>query len=140
AVLTGGPGCGKSYTVRAVVALARAKPAQNALAAPPRRAAQRRAGASRLEAATPHRLLPLRRGGDPAFDRDHPLDVDLVVVDEVSMLDVLLANKLVKAIPPGAHLLFVGDVDQLPSVGAGEVLRDLLAADRLPRVRLTHVF
>jgi exodeoxyribonuclease V alpha subunit len=87
-----------------------------------------------------HRLLQLRPGGDAAFDRDHPLDADLVVVDEVSMLDVLLANKLIKAVPPGAHLLLVGDVDQLPSVGAGEVLRDLLAAERLPRVRLTHVF
>jgi AAA domain/Transposase len=90
--------------------------------------------------ATLHRLLQLRPGGDAAFDRDHPLDADLVVVDEASMLDVLLANKLIKAIPPGAHLLFVGDVDQLPSVGAGEVLRDLLAAERLPRVRLTKVF
>jgi exodeoxyribonuclease V alpha subunit len=66
------------------------------------------------------------------------LDADLVVVDEVSMLDVLLANKLVKAVAPGTHLLLVGDVDQLPSVGAGEVLRDLLAAERLPRVRLTR--
>jgi exodeoxyribonuclease V alpha subunit len=140
AVLTGGPGCGKSYTVRAVVALARAKRAEIALAAPTGRAAKRLAELAGLEAATLHRLLQLRPGGDAAFDRDHPLDADLVVVDEVSMLDVLLANKLVKAIPPGAHLLFVGDVDQLPSVGAGEVLRDLLAAERLPRVRLTKVF
>jgi exodeoxyribonuclease V alpha subunit len=140
AVLTGGPGCGKSYTVRAVVALARAKRAKIALAAPTGRAAKRLAELAGLEAATLHRLLQLRPGGDAAFDRDHPLDADLVVVDEASMLDVLLANKLVKAIPPGAHLLFVGDVDQLPSVGAGEVLRDLLAADRLPRVRLTHIF
>ena len=75
-----------------------------------------------------HRLLELRPGGDAAYDRDHPLDADLVVVDEASMLDLILANKLVKAVPPGAHLLLVGDVDQLPSVGAGEVLRDLLAA------------
>jgi exodeoxyribonuclease V alpha subunit len=140
AVLTGGPGCGKSYTVRAVVALARAKRAKIALAAPTGRAAKRLAELAGLEAATLHRLLQLRPGGDAAFDRDHPLNADLVVVDEASMLDVLLANKLVKAIPPGAHLLFVGDVDQLPSVGAGEVLRDLLAAERLPRVRLTHVF
>jgi exodeoxyribonuclease V alpha subunit len=140
AVLTGGPGCGKSYTVRAVVALARAKRAKVALAAPTGRAAKRLAELAGLKAATLHRLLQLRPGGDAAFDRDHPLDADLVVVDETSMLDVLLANKLVKAIPPGAHLLFVGDVDQLPSVGAGEVLRDLLAAERLPRVRLTHVF
>jgi len=140
AVLTGGPGCGKSYTVRAIVTLARAKHAKILLAAPTGRAAKRLGELAGLEAATLHRLLQLRPGGDAAFDRDHPLDADLVVVDEASMLDVLLANKLVKAIPPGAHLLFVGDVDQLPSVGAGEVLRDLLAADRLPRVRLTHVF
>jgi exodeoxyribonuclease V alpha subunit len=141
AVLTGGPGCGKSYTVRAIVTLARAKRARILLAAPTGRAAKRLAELGGLEAATLHRLLQLRPGGDAAFDRDHPLDADLVVVvDEVSMLDVLLANKLVKAIPPGAHLLFVGDVDQLPSVGAGEVLRDLLAAERLPRVRLTKVF
>ncbi|MGH9005129.1 MAG: AAA family ATPase, partial [Acidimicrobiia bacterium] len=140
AVLTGGPGCGKSYTVRAIVALARAKRAKILLAAPTGRAAKRLGELAGLEAATLHRLLQLRPGGDAAFDRDHPLDADLLVVDEVSMLDVLLANKLVKAIPPGAHLLFVGDVDQLPSVGAGEVLRDLLAADTLPRVRLTHVF
>jgi exodeoxyribonuclease V alpha subunit len=140
AVLTGGPGCGKSYTVRAIVALARAKHAKIALAAPTGRAAKRLAELAGLEAATLHRLLQLRPGGDAAFDRDHPLDADLVVVDEASMLDVLLANKLIKAVPAGAHLLLVGDVDQLPSVGAGEVLRDLLAAERLPRVRLTRVF
>jgi exodeoxyribonuclease V alpha subunit len=140
AVLTGGPGCGKSYTVRAIVTLARAKQAKIVLAAPTGRAAKRLSELAGLEAATLHRLLQLRPGGDAAFDRDHPLDADLVVVDETSMLDVLLANKLVKAVPPGAHLLLVGDVDQLPSVGAGEVLRDLLAAERLPRVRLTKVF
>jgi len=140
AVLTGGPGCGKSYTVRAIVTLARAKQAKILLAAPTGRAARRLSELAGLEAATLHRLLQLRPGGDAAFDRDHPLDADLVVVDEASMLDVLLANKLVKAVPPGAHLLVVGDVDQLPSVGAGEVLRDLLAAERLPRVRLTKVF
>jgi exodeoxyribonuclease V alpha subunit len=139
-VLTGGPGCGKSYTVRAIVTLARAKRAKVVLAAPTGRAAKRLSELAGLEAATLHRLLQLRPGGDAAFDREHPLDADLVVVDEASMLDVLLANKLVKAVPPGAHLLLVGDVDQLPSVGAGEVLRDLLAAERLPRVRLTKVF
>jgi exodeoxyribonuclease V alpha subunit len=140
AVLTGGPGCGKSYTVRAIVALARAKGAKIVLAAPTGRAAKRLSELAGLDAATLHRLLQLRPGGDAAFDRDHPLDADLVVIDETSMLDVLLANKLVKAVPSGAHLLLVGDVDQLPSVGAGEVLRDLLAAERLPRVRLTKVF
>ena len=122
-VLTGGPGCGKSYSVRAIVALARAKRAKVLLAAPTGLAARRLAELAGLEAATLHRLLQLRPGGDAAFDRDHPLDADLVVVDEASMLDVLLANKLVKAIPPGAHPLLVGDVDQLPSVGAGDTRR-----------------
>src|SRR5690606_31079333 len=82
----------------------------------------------------------LRPGGDPVHDADNPIDADLVVVDEVSMLDLILANKLVKAVATGAHLLLVGDVDQLPSVGAGEVLRDLLASDTLPSVRLTTIF
>ncbi|WP_267594488.1 SF1B family DNA helicase RecD2 [Carbonactinospora thermoautotrophica] len=140
AVLTGGPGCGKSFTVRSIVTLAAAKGAKIVLAAPTGRAAKRLAELTGHEAATVHRLLQLKPGGDAAFDRDNPLDADLLVVDEVSMLDLLLANKLVKAVPPGAHLLLVGDVDQLPSVGAGEVLRDLLAAEAIPRVRLTRVF
>ncbi|WP_062436548.1 SF1B family DNA helicase RecD2 [Herbidospora daliensis] len=140
AVLTGGPGCGKSFTVRSVVTLARAKRAKVILAAPTGRAAKRLAELTGHEATTVHRLLQLRPGGEPTFDRDNPLDADLVVVDEASMLDLLLANKLAKAVAPGAHLLFVGDVDQLPSVGAGEVLRDLLAAPDVPRVRLTQIF
>lgn len=140
AVLTGGPGCGKSFTVRSIVTLARAKRAKVILAAPTGRAAKRLAELTGHEATTVHRLLQLRPGGDPTFDRDNPLDADLVVVDEASMLDLLLANKLAKAVAPGAHLLFVGDVDQLPSVGAGEVLRDLLAAPDVPRVRLTQIF
>lgn len=141
AVLTGGPGCGKSFTVRSVVALAQAKKAKVVLAAPTGRAAKRLSELTGAEASTVHRLLELKPGGDAAYDRDRPLDADLVVVDEASMLDLLLANKLVKAVPPGAHLLFVGDVDQLPSVGAGEVLRDLLASDSpVPAVRLTRIF
>jgi exodeoxyribonuclease V alpha subunit len=140
AVLTGGPGCGKSFTVRSVVELARAKGARIVLAAPTGRAAKRLAELTGHEAATIHRLLALRPGGEPSFDATHPLDADLVVVDETSMVDVILANKLVKAVAPGAHLLLVGDVDQLPSVGAGEVLRDLLAAGSLPAVRLTKIF
>ncbi|WP_335992174.1 SF1B family DNA helicase RecD2 [Glycomyces sp. MUSA5-2] len=140
AVLTGGPGCGKSFTVSSIVALARAKGAKVMLAAPTGRAAKRLAELTGFEARTLHRMLELRPGGDAAYDRDNPLDVDLLVVDESSMLDTVLANKLVKAVPPGAHLLLVGDVDQLPSVGAGEVLRDLLAADTIPRVRLTQIF
>jgi exodeoxyribonuclease V alpha subunit len=140
AVLTGGPGCGKSFTVRSVVELARAKGAKVVLAAPTGRAAKRLAELTGHEAATIHRLLQLRPGGEPSFDASSPLDADLVVVDETSMVDVILANKLVKAVAPGAHLLLVGDVDQLPSVGAGEVLRDLLAAGSLPVVRLTKIF
>ncbi|CAL9519071.1 ATP-dependent RecD-like DNA helicase [Streptomyces sp. enrichment culture] len=141
AVLTGGPGCGKSFTVRSVVELARARRAKVVLAAPTGRAAKRLAELTGAEASTVHRLLELKPGGDAAYDRDRPLDADLVVVDEASMLDLLLANKLVKAVPPGAHLLLVGDVDQLPSVGAGEVLRDLLAdGSPVPAVRLTRIF
>ncbi|WP_236240767.1 ATP-dependent RecD-like DNA helicase [Streptomyces sp. CC228A] len=141
AVLTGGPGCGKSFTVRSIVELARAKRAKVVLAAPTGRAAKRLAELTGAEASTVHRLLELKPGGDAAYDRDRPLDADLVVVDEASMLDVLLANKLVKAVAPGAHLLLVGDVDQLPSVGAGEVLSDLLApGGPVPAVRLTRIF
>ncbi|MFC4909997.1 ATP-dependent RecD-like DNA helicase [Actinomadura gamaensis] len=141
AVLTGGPGCGKSFTVRSVVELAAAKKAKITLVAPTGRAAKRLAELTGHEAATVHRLLQLQPGGDAKFDQDNPLDTDLVVVDECSMVDLILANKLVKAVPPGAHLLLVGDVDQLPSVGAGEVLADLLAADEtVPRVRLTKIF
>ncbi|MEU0986785.1 ATP-dependent RecD-like DNA helicase [Streptomyces sp. NPDC005953] len=141
AVLTGGPGCGKSFTVRSVVELARAKKAKVVLAAPTGRAAKRLSELTGAEASTVHRLLELKPGGDAAYDRDRPLDADLVVVDEASMLDLLLANKLVKAVAPGAHLLLVGDVDQLPSVGAGEVLRDLLAdGGPIPSVRLTRIF
>jgi exodeoxyribonuclease V alpha subunit len=140
AVLTGGPGCGKSFTVRSIVELAAAKQAKILLVAPTGRAAKRLAELTGQPAATVHRLLKLQPGGEASYDRDNPLDVDLLVVDEASMLDLILANKLVKAVPPGAHLLLVGDVDQLPSVGAGEVLRDLLAAESIPRVRLTQVF
>ncbi|NJP68512.1 ATP-dependent RecD-like DNA helicase [Streptomyces spiramenti] len=141
AVLTGGPGCGKSFTVRSVVELARAKRAKVLLAAPTGRAAKRLSELTGAEASTVHRLLELKPGGDAAYDRDRPLEADLVVVDEASMLDLLLANKLVKAVAPGAHLLLVGDVDQLPSVGAGEVLRDLLAEPGpVPAVRLTRIF
>jgi exodeoxyribonuclease V alpha subunit len=140
AVLTGGPGCGKSFTVKSIITLAAAKKAKIVLAAPTGRAAKRLTELTGHPAATVHRLLQLRPGGEPTHDRDNPIEADLIVVDESSMLDLILANKLVKAVPPGAHLLLVGDVDQLPSVGAGEVLRDVLAADTIPRVRLTTIF
>ena len=141
AVLTGGPGCGKSFTVRSIVELAKSRKAKIVLTAPTGRAAKRLAELTAHEATTVHRLLQLQPGGNPKYDKDNPLDADLVVADESSMIDLILANKLVRAVPRGAHLLLVGDVDQLPSVGAGEVLRDLLAATEvIPRVRLTKIF
>lgn len=140
AVMTGGPGTGKSTTTRAIVLLAQARRARVLLAAPTGRAARRLGDLAGLPAVTLHRLLELRPGGQAAYDQDRPLEADLIVVDEASMLDLLLANALIKAVPPGAHLLLVGDADQLPSVGPGEVLRDLLESGALPAVRLTQVF
>jgi exodeoxyribonuclease V alpha subunit len=139
-ILTGGPGTGKTHTLRAVLTLARTKRLRCVLAAPTGRAAKRMQEATGWEASTLHRLLGLRPGGGATLGPDNPIDADLVVVDEVSMLDVLLANHLVKAIAPGTHLLLVGDPDQLPSVGAGNVLADLLASERFPVTRLTHIF
>ena len=139
-ILTGGPGTGKTHTLRAVLALARAKGLRCLLAAPTGRAAKRMDEVTGLAAATLHRLLELRPGGQAGRGLQNPLPADLVVVDEVSMLDALLANQLVKAVAPGAHLLLVGDPDQLPSVGAGNVLADLLRSERFPVTRLEHIF
>ncbi len=139
-VLTGGPGTGKSTTVRSIVTLARAKRGRVVLAAPTGRAAKRLSELTEHPAKTIHRLLKLQPGGSAAFDENNPLDADLVVVDETSMLDVYLFNTLVKAIPPGCHLLLVGDADQLPSVGPGNVLHDLIASEVVPVVRLEAVF
>jgi exodeoxyribonuclease V alpha subunit len=110
------------------------------LAAPTGRAAKRMTEATGLPAGTLHRVLELRPGGQAGRGRENPLGADLVVVDEVSMLDVLLANQLVKALPSGVHLLLVGDPDQLPSVGAGNVLTDLIRSGRFPITRLEHIF
>src|SRR5215212_8107568 len=139
-ILTGGPGTGKTHSLRAVLTLARAKGLRCQLAAPTGRAAKRMEEATGLPSGTLHRVLELRPGGKTGRDADNPLEADLIVVDEVSMLDALLANQLVKAVPRGAHLLLVGDPDQLPSVGAGDVLADLLRAERFPVTRLEHVF
>ncbi len=139
-ILTGGPGTGKTHTLRVLLALARAKGLRCALAAPTGRAAKRMAEATGHPASTLHRLLDLRPGGQGGRGQDRPLAVDLMAVDEASMLDVLLANQLVKALEPGTHLLLVGDPDQLPSVGAGEVLANLLRAGQFPVTRLTHLF
>src|SRR3954471_11596133 len=139
-ILTGGPGTGKTHTLRAILTLARAKRLRPLLAAPTGRAAKRMQEATGLDAGTLHRTLELRPGGKAGKGLDNPLDADLVVVDEVSMLDALLANQLVKAVAQGAHLLLVGDPDQLPSVGAGEVLADLLRSERFSVTRLVHIF
>jgi exodeoxyribonuclease V alpha subunit len=139
-ILTGGPGTGKTHTLRALLTLAHVKGLRCALAAPTGRAAKRMAEATGHPAGTLHRVLELRPGSQAGRGPEHPLAADLVIVDEASMLDTLLANQLVKALAPGTHLLLVGDPDQLPSVGAGEVLADLLRAGQFPVTRLTHLF
>jgi exodeoxyribonuclease V alpha subunit len=139
-IVTGGPGTGKTHSLRAILTLARAKGVRCLLAAPTGRAAKRMEEATGLSSGTLHRVLEIRPGGKAGRDADTPFDADLVVVDEVSMLDALLANQLAKAVRRGAHLLLVGDPDQLPSVGAGDVLADLLRSDRFPVTRLEHVF
>ncbi len=140
-VLTGGPGCGKTFTTRTIVALWKAMGKSILLAAPTGRAAQRLAEMTSREAKTLHRLLAF----DPKtmqfrHNEDTPLDAQAIVVDEASMLDLFLAHSFVKAIPPDAQVLIVGDIDQLPSVGPGMVLRDLIASEQIPVVRLTEVF
>lgn len=129
-VLTGGPGTGKTTSVRSIIRLAEAAGIKTVLASPTGRAAKRLSEATGRPAKTIHRLLEVKPAEGFAFTRneDNPLDADLVIVDEASMLDLILTNNLLKAIPAGAHVLFVGDVDQLPSVGAGNVLKDLIEA------------
>ncbi len=129
-VLTGGPGTGKTTVVRTILDLCEEAGAVALLAAPTGRAAKRMAEATGRAAKTVHRLLEFQPGAGFSFKRneEHPLRGDLLIVDEASMLDLLLTNSLLKAVPPGMSLLLVGDVDQLPSVGAGNVLGDVIAA------------
>jgi exodeoxyribonuclease V alpha subunit len=140
-ILTGGPGCGKTFTTRAIVALWKAMGKSILLAAPTGRAAQRLAEMTGREAKTIHRLLAF----DPKtmqfrYNENNPLEAQAIVVDEASMLDLFLAHSFVKAIPFQAQVLIVGDIDQLPSVGPGMVLRDMINAEKIPVVRLTEVF
>ena len=140
-VITGGPGVGKTTIVNAILRILAAKGARLVLCAPTGRAARRMTEASGFEARTIHRLLEV----DPAtggFRRnaDRPVDCDLLVVDEASMVDVPLMHALLKAVPDAAAILIVGDIDQLPSVGPGQVLADIIASTAVPVVRLTEVF
>jgi exodeoxyribonuclease V alpha subunit len=141
-VLTGGPGTGKTTAVRTVIRLLESRQFSYALAAPTGRAAKRLAEATGREAKTIHRLLEFKPQQGVQFQRneENPLDVDMLIVDEASMLDLLLTNHLLKAVPPESHLLLVGDVDQLPSVGAGNVLNDVIASGVAAVVRLTEIF
>lgn len=139
-VLTGGPGTGKTTTLQMVIAALEKEKFEYALASPTGRAAKRLSEATEREASTIHRLL----GFSPAvgFDRDddYPLEIDMLIVDEASMLDLLLLNSTIKALKPEAHLLLVGDVDQLPSVGAGNVLRDIIDSNISYVTRLETIF
>lgn len=140
-ILTGGPGTGKSRTVAAVVELVEARGRSVTLAAPTGRAAKRLEELTDAPASTVHRLLGAQgTSGDFARGEGWPLDEDVVVVDEVSMVDTELAAALLEACPDGAHVLLVGDPAQLPSIGAGRVLGDLLASGRIPTVELTTLY
>ncbi len=140
-VITGGPGVGKTTIVNAILRILAAKGVKLLLCAPTGRAAKRMTEATGFEAKTIHRLLEVDpKGGGFKRSADHPLDCNLLVVDETSMVDVILMQALMKAVPDPAALLIVGDIDQLPSVGPGQVLADIIASDAVPVVRLTEVF
>ncbi|HTR52395.1 MAG TPA: ATP-dependent RecD-like DNA helicase, partial [Kofleriaceae bacterium] len=140
-VITGGPGVGKTTIVKAIAHLARLGHRRVALAAPTGRASKRLAEATALEAMTIHRLLEYQPH-ESAFakNRENPLEADVIVVDEASMIDTPLFRALVTAVRPGAQLVLVGDVDQLPSVGPGQVLADVIASDAATVIRLTEIF
>ncbi len=140
-VLTGGPGTGKTTLIKGIVAILKKKGLRIQLAAPTGRAAKRLSEATAREAKTVHRLLEFNPQGH-AFSRnsDNPLALDLLIVDEASMLDITLSYNLLKAIPPKARLILVGDIDQLPSIGAGRVLADVIESGAVEVVRLNEIF
>lgn len=146
-IVTGGPGTGKTTMIKAMISYFTARGREISLAAPTGRAAKRMSEACGYEASTIHRLLELMGGpgedGSKArFDRneDNPLEADVVILDEMSMVDIFIFKALLSAIAPGTRLIMVGDVDQLPSVGPGQVLRDLVESDAFPVVRLNKIF
>lgn len=139
-VLTGGPGTGKTTTTQGIIAALKAMGLRILLAAPTGRAAKRMSEATGMEAKTIHRLLEYNPKDGYKRNDDNPLEGDALIVDECSMIDLLLMNNLMKAIPAGMRLVFVGDIDQLPSVGAGNVLRDIIDSKRIPVIRLTRIF
>jgi exodeoxyribonuclease V alpha subunit len=144
-VITGGPGTGKTTTINTIIKLMENRGYSIALAAPTGRASKRMSEMTGKEAKTLHRLLEIgyMDDGDQlqfARDESNPLDVDVVIVDETSMVDILLMNGLLKAISPGTRLIMVGDVDQLPSVGPGNVLKDIIESGAVKVVKLTEIF
>ena len=139
-VLTGGPGTGKTTTTQGIIAALKKAGLRVLLAAPTGRAAKRMSEATGMEAKTIHRLLEYNPQDGYKRNDENPLEGDALIVDECSMIDILLMNNLLKAVPVGMRLVFVGDIDQLPSVGAGNVLRDIIDSQRIPVVRLVCIF
>ncbi len=139
-IITGGPGVGKTTILRSILLILQSKQVKLVLAAPTGRAAKRLTESTGLEAKTLHRLLEFQGDGQWGRHRGKPLVGDLFVIDEASMIDAPLMAQLLSALPEGAHLLIVGDADQLPSVGPGMVLHDLIASGAVPCVKLTEIF
>lgn len=139
-VLTGGPGTGKTTTTHGIISAYKAYGLKILLAAPTGRAAKRMTEATGLEAKTIHRLLECKPPEGYKKNEEDPLEGDVLIVDECSMIDIVLMNSLLKAIPQNMRLILVGDIDQLPSVGAGNVLRDIIDSGTFPVIRLTRIF
>ena len=139
-ILTGGPGTGKTTTTLGIITALKDCGAKILLAAPTGRAAKRLSEATGLEAKTIHRLLEVNPPNDFKRNADNPLEGDVLILDECSMMDLMLTYHLLKAVPDNMSVIFVGDVDQLPSVGAGNVLRDLIDSGCFPMTRLTKIF